>query len=258
MRLQTYLEEAKKIESRNKAWGYYNEISNRLRGTKAINHAEAFDKAVKALMKAFKLDANTARDFLDASEGRHTADSFTDAILANPTPMNFLKHPWMKKAIASFLKTYDAKQFAMGLRSSTETILKGRLMLEADEKDILKKNRFKDAFKLTKKAAAPLLKKKLIEPVPLQMGVYRITDKGTNLIESFVVEKKTKNAIDFIIGQLQNDEVSTDAEMILHLAKETHTPVGKISKLVKIERSNFLSHPLAPMETNRKIVKKYL
>lgn len=73
-----------------------------------------------------------------------------------------------------------------------------------------------------------------------------------------IIEKKTNKAIDFIISQLQNDESSTDAEMVLHLAGETHNPVGKIAKLVKNERTKFLSNPLMDMADARKLVKKYL
>lgn len=76
--------------------------------------------------------------------------------------------------------------------------------------------------------------------------------------KDYITEKKTDRAVDFIIGQLQNDENSTDAEMILHLAKETHNPIGKVSKMVKAERTNFLSNPLMNMVIARKLVRKYL
>lgn len=80
------------------------------------------------------------------------------------------------------------------------------------------------------------------------------TGKKRNVI----IEKKTDNAIRFIADQLTNDESSTDAEMVLHLAKETHTPVGKMAKLVKALRPKFISGGLIDRQDAAKMIKKYL
>lgn len=72
------------------------------------------------------------------------------------------------------------------------------------------------------------------------------------------LNESSKRAIDFIMGQLMNDESSSDAEMILHLSQETHVPIAKISKLVKTERNRFLSSGIIPYEEARKIIKKYV
>lgn len=71
-------------------------------------------------------------------------------------------------------------------------------------------------------------------------------------------EKKTDSAINFIADQLSNDESSTDAEMILHLAKETHTPVAKMSKLVKALRPGFLKGGMMMSDDAAAKIKKYL
>jgi hypothetical protein len=77
-----------------------------------------------------------------------------------------------------------------------------------------------------------------------------------DLVEKYLNE--SKRAIDFIMGQLMNDESSSDAEMILHLSQETHIPIAKISKLVKAERNNFLKDTMMSKDVAMKIVKKYI
>ena len=74
--------------------------------------------------------------------------------------------------------------------------------------------------------------------------------------EKVIAEKKTEIA--FIADQLTNDENSTDAEMIDHLAKETNIPVAKISKLVKSLRGKFLKEPLMGIDIAKKLIKKHL
>ena len=57
-----------------------------------------------------------------------------------------------------------------------------------------------------------------------------------NKIDDLLGEaKKTHKALDFIADQLSNDEYSSDADLILHIAKETGNSVANISKLVKKE-----------------------
>jgi hypothetical protein len=79
-----------------------------------------------------------------------------------------------------------------GIRLNQIDISENSIIIEEEPmgktvyKALLKKYRFKDSFKLTNKVAKPLLKKKLIEPMPLRMGAYRMTDKGANLIDEKV------------------------------------------------------------------------
>lgn len=89
--------------------------------------------------------------------------------------------------------------------------------------------------------------------------VVMITDKKIiNKIDSFLDEaRKTHQALDFIADQLSNDEYSTDAELILHLAKSTKNSVPNMSKLVKAERNNFLNK-IIPQKEARKIIAKYI
>ena len=72
-----------------------------------------------------------------------------------------------------------------------------------------------------------------------------------------LTEKKTDKALNFIADQLTNNDAASDAELILHLAKETHNPVGKISKLVKAERTRFMNNMMDIGEA-KSIIKKYL
>lgn len=75
-------------------------------------------------------------------------------------------------------------------------------------------------------------------------------------VREYLTEAK-KNTIEFILDQLTNDDKSTDAEMILHISKETHIPIAKISKLVKSKRNLFMNS-MMDMDMAGKIVKKYL
>jgi hypothetical protein len=113
IKVDAYLNEAKKIKSRNTIWGFYNEVANRL-GDKMA--PEAFSKAANAIMIRFKVDAGTARDYLDSRSGRHLADSLSDAQLGSPNAVNMMKHPWIKKDFTSFIKGYDPKEFARSVR----------------------------------------------------------------------------------------------------------------------------------------------
>ena len=87
-------------------------------------------------------------------------------------------------------------------------------------------------------AAEDILKRAKIKPAELQ-------------------ETRMK-AIDFIADQMSNDEGSTDAEMVLHLAKETHIPVGKMSKLVKSLRPEFLRTGGMHIQVARDKIKKFV
>jgi hypothetical protein len=78
------------------------------------------------------------------------------------------------------------------------------------------------------------------------------------LLDTVINEaNKKKNAVLFIMDQLSNDESSSDAELILHLAKETGNSVANMSKLVKAERNNFLNN-IMPQDKGIKIIKKYI
>lgn len=77
-----------------------------------------------------------------------------------------------------------------------------------------------------------------------------------NIREVLDEVKKTHKVLDFMMGQMSNDENSTDAEMILHIAKETGNPVGQVSKMVKSERTKFMNGIISQKE-GRKIVRKY-
>lgn len=79
-----------------------------------------------------------------------------------------------------------------------------------------------------------------------------------DLIDKYLGEaKKTYKALDFIADQLSNDQSSSDAELILHLAKSTKNSVPNMSKLVKAERKNFLNK-IIPLNKGRKIIAKYI
>lgn len=80
--------------------------------------------------------------------------------------------------------------------------------------------------------------------------------KNHNIREALDEVKKTHKALDFMMDQMSNDENSTDAEMILHIAKETGNPVGQVSKMVKSERKKFMDGVIRQKE-GRKIVSKY-
>jgi hypothetical protein len=75
-------------------------------------------------------------------------------------------------------------------------------------------------------------------------------------IKKYLVEKTSKD-IDFIADELSNDENSTDAELILHLTKETNISSSKISKIVKKLRSDFLKNIISMDDAIIKI-KKFL
>ena len=77
-----------------------------------------------------------------------------------------------------------------------------------------------------------------------------------NIREALDEVKKTHKALDFMMDQMSNDENSTDAEMILHIAKETGNPIGQVSKMVKSERTKFMGGVIRKKE-GRKIVRKY-
>ena len=57
--------------------------------------------------------------------------------------------------------------------------------------------------------------------------------------------------------QLSNNDSSSDADLILHLAKETKNSIANISKLVKKERSKFLNG-IIPSKEARKMIAKYI
>lgn len=75
-------------------------------------------------------------------------------------------------------------------------------------------------------------------------------------VEIYLDEAK-KSTIDFIADQLSNDENSSDAELILHLAKETGTSIANISRLVKKERTFFMNNIVSNI-SSKKIINKYL
>lgn len=72
-----------------------------------------------------------------------------------------------------------------------------------------------------------------------------------------IIREAKQSAVKFIADQLSNDENSTDAELILHLAKEVKgANIRKMSLLVKAERTNFLNNTLSH-EDAAKLIKKY-
>jgi histone H3/H4 len=79
-----------------------------------------------------------------------------------------------------------------------------------------------------------------------------------NLIERYLGEAKgTKKQINFIADQLSNDEHSSDAELVLHIAKETGISIANISRLVKKERKTFMNG-IVSNDKATKIIRKYL
>ena len=77
-------------------------------------------------------------------------------------------------------------------------------------------------------------------------------------LKNFLICEANEKAIQFIMQVLTNDENSTDAELILHIAKETHTPIAKASKLVKSERNRFLQGELMSDNEAKALIKKYI
>lgn len=80
----------------------------------------------------------------------------------------------------------------------------------------------------------------------------------TDLIEKYLEEAKgTKKQINFIADQLSNDESSTDAELVLHISKQTGVPIANISRLVKKERKKFMNSIISN-DNASKIIRKYI
>ena len=100
-----------KLGTRNKAWGLFGQLGNR----QIKKPAATFMVHVEALAKVLKIKIEVARDMMDSKVGRHYADSLADAILQNPTPLNLIKHPWIKREYQAFKKEYDPVEFAASL-----------------------------------------------------------------------------------------------------------------------------------------------
>jgi len=64
--------------------------------------------------------------------------------------------------------------------------------------------------------------------------------------------------LEFVADQFVNVENSTDKEMIDHLTAETGLDKKVITKMVKKERTNFMNKPLASVDSQVKILRKYL
>jgi hypothetical protein len=109
-----------KLGTRNKAWGLFGQLANR----QIKKPADTFMAHVEALAKFLKIKLEVARDMMDSKVGRHYADSLPDAVLQNPTPLNLIKHPWIKKEFQAFKKEYDPVEFARSLGISEAAKLK--------------------------------------------------------------------------------------------------------------------------------------
>lgn len=105
-----------KLGTRNKAWGLFGQLANR----QIKKPADTFMAHVEALAKFLKIKLEVARDMMDSKVGRHYADSLPDAVLQNPTPLNLIKHPWIKKEFQAFKKEYDPVEFARSLGINEE------------------------------------------------------------------------------------------------------------------------------------------
>lgn len=97
-------------------WGLHGELVRR-----NIKKAkDVFVRHVEAIAKVLREKPEVIRDMMDSKVGRHYADSLVDAILAQPTPANVMRHPWIKKQLKHFLKGYDPEAFAASVSESAE------------------------------------------------------------------------------------------------------------------------------------------
>ena len=99
-------------------WGLHGELVRR-----NIKKAkDVFVRHVEAIAKVLREKPEVIRDMMDSKVGRHYADSLVDAILAQPTPANVMRHPWIKKQLKHFLKGYDPEAFAGTVSEGTVEI----------------------------------------------------------------------------------------------------------------------------------------
>ena len=79
----------KPITTNNYAWGFFGTFRH-ITEKSEQEAAEAFDLMARALMGAYGIDADTARDFLDGRPGRHLADAVVDETGRIGTPPKWL------------------------------------------------------------------------------------------------------------------------------------------------------------------------
>jgi len=135
-----------KLGTRNKAWGLFGQLANRQIKKPAVT----FMAHVEALAKVLKIKVEVARDLMDSKVGRHYADSLPDAVLQNPTPLNLIKHPWIKREYQAFKKEYDPVEFARSLGFSESTLQEIEVAYTDLKTNKQKRKKFKDEKALAK------------------------------------------------------------------------------------------------------------
>jgi hypothetical protein len=119
----------KKMLPRVLDWGLHGELVRR--GIKKPK--EVFARHVEVLSRVLKQKVEVIRDFMDHKSGRHYADSLPEAILAQPTEANAIRHPWIKKQLKFFLRGYDPKTFSVVPESAVKYEICGEVLMELNK-----------------------------------------------------------------------------------------------------------------------------
>jgi len=221
----------------------YQKALDTLQSIRGPNAVRLLQKAAKKMNESqVTKDVKAAiADVWGGPKGKLSQYSETGAEAANTY--------WDKKKLAINLSGWDKKMMAQ-LRKN----LKARgIGFTAEKVGAISFYKIDEKVKLGDDPISKEIKKnkKLMDKL-------KELDKQVGQAKVILGEAKfTGDKVRFIASLLHNDEASTDADLVLHIAQQTGISIANISRLVKKERTKFLSK-MIPDKEAYKIITHYL